>query len=349
MAKDQSKVQWNEDKIQKTESSEKSMNRSRERRELGGSSGGVQSQSGRPVSSLKQTFDRSLVGKSPRSRTTESRYLGTLEILDTKSSGNATFNCETADTIRASIYQVWLEKKKQVVHEEQKKQKLKEQQETERREQEKLESKKEAKVSFEAWKAKKKSVLKESSSKKKEEEKKKQQAEVENEQRKEVAKKAFEKWKEEKDTHQMEKLKKQKEIEKEKKRKEKEHVTEKKTENIAALIKWNSNKKVELKQKMKKNAEEEQKKKTEEEYTKYEREEMASVMYKKWLEQKEKQQRHDKKQRKIRRILQHEFSIFCVIPDPSDLSIREFQMSLRIFSLLSSVTLSNILDSLKSE
>ncbi|XP_060707410.1 microtubule-associated protein 9-like isoform X6 [Hemiscyllium ocellatum] len=319
MAKDQSKVQWNEDKIQKTESSEKSMNRSRERRELGGSSGGVQSQSGRPVSSLKQTFDRSLVGKSPRSRTTESRYLGTLEILDTKSSGNATFNCETADTIRASIYQ------------------------------EKLESKKEAKVSFEAWKAKKKSVLKESSSKKKEEEKKKQQAEVENEQRKEVAKKAFEKWKEEKDTHQMEKLKKQKEIEKEKKRKEKEHVTEKKTENIAALIKWNSNKKVELKQKMKKNAEEEQKKKTEEEYTKYEREEMASVMYKKWLEQKEKQQRHDKKQRKIRRILQHEFSIFCVIPDPSDLSIREFQMSLRIFSLLSSVTLSNILDSLKSE
>ncbi|XP_072440391.1 uncharacterized protein [Chiloscyllium punctatum] len=257
MAKDQSKVQWNEVKIQKTESSEKSTNR-------------------RLGSSLKQTFDRSFVGKSPRSRTTESRYLGTLEILDTKSSGNATFKCETADTIRASIYQ------------------------------EKLESKKEAKVSFEAWKAKKKSVLKESSSKKKEEEKKKQQAEVENEQRKEVAKKAaFEKWKEEKDTHQMEKLKKQKEIEKEKKRKEKEHVTEKKTENIAALIKWNSNKKVELKQKMKKNAEEEQKKKTEEEYMKYEREEMASVMYKKWLEQKEKQQRHDKKQRKIRRILQH--------------------------------------------
>ncbi|XP_059500942.1 inner centromere protein A-like isoform X5 [Stegostoma tigrinum] len=130
--------------------------------------------------------------------------------------------------------------------------------------------------------------------------------------------KAFEKWKEEKDMYQMGKIKKQKEIEKEKKRKEKEEVTEKKKDNFAALNKWNSNKKVALKQKMKENAKEEEKKKTEEEYTKYEREEMASTMYEKWLdimlstleafnsvEQKEKQQKHDKKQRKIRRILLH--------------------------------------------
>ncbi|XP_048456376.1 microtubule-associated protein 9-like [Rhincodon typus] len=232
MAKDESKILRNEGKIQKAESTEKSMNR-------------------RPESSLKQTLGRTSVGKNARSRTTESRYLGTLKMLDTKSSGNATFKFETADTVRASIYQVWLEKKKQVIHEQQRKQKLKEQQENERREQ------------------------------------------------------AFEKWKEEKDMHQMEKLKKQKEIEKQKKRKEKEEVTEKKKENVAALTKWNSNKKVALKQKMKENAKEEQKKKTEEAYTKYEREEMASTMYEKWLEQKEKQQRHDKKQRKIRRILQH--------------------------------------------
>ncbi|XP_041049390.1 microtubule-associated protein 9 [Carcharodon carcharias] len=283
-AKDQAKMIRNEGKIQKAEAFRKSLSKRH---------------------SLIQTLERSAIGKSPRPRTTESRYLGTLKILDIKSSNNA-FNLETADTIRASIYQVWLEKKKQILHEEQKKQKLKEQQENETREQEKIESKKEANVSFEAWKAKKKDVLKEISCKKKEEEKKKQ-AETENEEQKEVAKKAaFEKWKEEKDLHLTEKLKKQKEIEKEKKRKEKEQVTEKKKENVAAFIKWNAKKEVALKQKIKENAKEKRKKKTEEEYKKYEREELASTTYEKWLEQKVKQEKHDKKQRKIRHVLQHD-------------------------------------------
>ncbi|XP_078068196.1 uncharacterized protein LOC144493158 isoform X3 [Mustelus asterias] len=212
--KDQTEMMQNEGKIQTVESFGKSLSK-------------------RPLHSRTQTLYRLSIGKSPCPRTTESRYLGTLKILDTKSSRNATFSLETADTIRASIYQVWLEKKMQVLHEEQTKQKLKEQQENERREQEKTESKKEAKASFEAWKAKKKGVLKETYSKKKEEEKKKQEAEAANEHQKE----AFEKWKEEKDTCQTGKLKKQKEIEKEKRRKEKGQVIEKKKENVAALIK----------------------------------------------------------------------------------------------------------------
>ncbi|XP_067898348.1 microtubule-associated protein 9 [Heterodontus francisci] len=309
--KDQSNMVRNGSNSQKTESSRKSI-------------------SNRPLSSAIQTLDRPSVGKSPRPRTAEPRYLGTLKILDTKSSGNATFNPETADTIRASVYQVidasvrniahliiiytksnseevWLEKKKQILHEEQNKQILKEQQENERREQEKIESKKEAKASFEAWKARKNDMLKETFCKKKEEEKKKQQAEAENEQRKEVAKKAaFEKWKEEKEMRLTEILKKQKQIEKEKKSKEKEQVTEKKEENVAAFVKWNAKKEVALKQKMKENAKEKQKKKTEEEYMKYEREEMASTTYEKWLEEKEKQKKCEKEQRKIRSIFQHD-------------------------------------------
>ncbi|XP_038648214.1 microtubule-associated protein 9 isoform X5 [Scyliorhinus canicula] len=115
-AKDQSEMTQNEGKIQKAETFGKSFSK-------------------RPLRSLMQTLDRPSVGKSPRPRTTESRYLGTLKVLDTKSSRSATFNLETADTIRASIYQVWVEKKKQICHEEQKKQKLKVQQENERREQ----------------------------------------------------------------------------------------------------------------------------------------------------------------------------------------------------------------------
>ncbi|XP_072351902.1 uncharacterized protein [Scyliorhinus torazame] len=285
--KDQTEMTQNEGKIQKAESFGKSLSK-------------------RPLHSLMQTLDRPSVGKSPRPRTTESRYLGTLKVLDTKSSRSATFNLETADTIRASIYQVWLEKKKHICHEEQKKQKLKIQQENERREQEKIESKKEAMASFEAWKAKKKGMLKETYNKKKEEERKKQQADEENKQQKAVAKKAFEKWKEEKDIGLTETLKRQKEIEKEKKKKEKEQVTEKKKENVAALINWNAKKEVALRQKVKEHAKKEQEKKTEEEYTKYEREDMASTMYEKWLEQKEKQEKRDKKQRKMKCILQHD-------------------------------------------
>ncbi|XP_067848936.1 microtubule-associated protein 9 isoform X2 [Heptranchias perlo] len=285
--KDQAKMIWNGGKSQKAESSGKSI-------------------SNRPLSSLTQTLDRSSIGKSPRPKTTEPRYLGTLKILDTKSSGNATSSLEAADTIRASIYQEWLEKKKQNLHEVQKKQKLKEQQENEKREQEKIESKKEAKASFQAWKAKKKDVLKETCSKKKEEEKKKQQAEAEKEEKKEIAKKAFEKWKEEKDMYLKEMLQNQKQIEKQKKKREKEQVTEKKKENAAAFIKWNEKKEVVLKQKMKENAKEEQQKKTEEQYMKYEKEEMALTMYEKWLEQKEKQEKREKKQRKIRSILHDE-------------------------------------------
>ncbi|XP_067848949.1 microtubule-associated protein 9 isoform X4 [Heptranchias perlo] len=256
--KDQAKMIWNGGKSQKAESSGKSI-------------------SNRPLSSLTQTLDRSSIGKSPRPKTTEPRYLGTLKILDTKSSGNATSSLEAADTIRASIYQ------------------------------EKIESKKEAKASFQAWKAKKKDVLKETCSKKKEEEKKKQQAEAEKEEKKEIAKKAaFEKWKEEKDMYLKEMLQNQKQIEKQKKKREKEQVTEKKKENAAAFIKWNEKKEVVLKQKMKENAKEEQQKKTEEQYMKYEKEEMALTMYEKWLEQKEKQEKREKKQRKIRSILHDE-------------------------------------------
>lgn len=49
---------------------------------------------------------RSSAGKSPQSKTTEPRYLGTLKILDSKALPNETSNLEAPDTIRASIYQV---------------------------------------------------------------------------------------------------------------------------------------------------------------------------------------------------------------------------------------------------
>ncbi|XP_055497069.1 microtubule-associated protein 9 isoform X8 [Leucoraja erinacea] len=251
----------------------------------------------RSLNSPVQTMGRSSAGKSPQSKTTEPRYLGTLKILDSKALPNETSNLEAPDTIRASIYQVWLERKKHLLHEDKKQQKLKTQHENEKREQKIIENKEDAKASFEAWRRKKKNAFQRTDDKKKEEERAKQQAEAEKEEKKGEAEKVFEKWKEEKDQNLKGTLQKQKQIKREKKEKEKEQVTERKKENTSAFMKWNENKRIVLKQKKKEIAKDEQKKKIEEEYTKTGREEMAALVYEKWLEQKDKK---EKKQKKIK-------------------------------------------------
>uniref|UniRef100_A0A8C4RV06 Microtubule-associated protein 9 n=1 Tax=Erpetoichthys calabaricus TaxID=27687 RepID=A0A8C4RV06_ERPCA len=63
--------------------------------------------------------------KSPKPYMTESRYLGTLKVLDQKAQD--TSNLEEADTIRATIYQDWITMKKKTLHEEMKRKKLEEQ------------------------------------------------------------------------------------------------------------------------------------------------------------------------------------------------------------------------------
>ncbi|XP_051896653.1 microtubule-associated protein 9 [Pristis pectinata] len=260
----------------------------------------AKSKSSRSLNSPLEILERSSVGKNTQSNTTESRYLGTLKILDVKAFTNETSNLEAADTIRASIYQEWLERKRQILHEDKKHRKLKAQQENEKREQKSIENKKEVKASFEAWKAKKKNAFKEICQKKKEEEKIKQQAEAEKEVRKEEAEKVFEKWKEGKNRYLKEKLQKQKQVQKEKGEKEKEQVAERKKENALAFMKWNEKKEIVVKQRMKEIAKDQQKKKREEEYTKSGREEMAALEYEKWLAQKEK---NEKKQKKIKSAL----------------------------------------------
>ncbi|XP_078259096.1 uncharacterized protein LOC144595451 isoform X2 [Rhinoraja longicauda] len=276
--KDQAKMEWIGNKGQNSKSYRKSND-------------------SRSLNSPVQIMGRSSAGKSPQSKTTEPRYLGTLKMLDSKALPNETSNLEAADTIRASTYQGWLERKKHVLHEDKKQQKLKMQNENEKREQKIIENKKEAKASFEAWRRQKKNALQETGDKKKEEVKAKQQAEAEKEEKKEEAEKVFEKWKEKKDQCLKETLQKRKQIVKEKKEKEKEQVTERKKENVSAFMKWNEKKEIVLKQKKKQTTKDEQKKKIEEEYTKSGREEVAVLVYEKWLAQKDKK---EKKQRKIK-------------------------------------------------
>ncbi|XP_072109311.1 uncharacterized protein [Mobula birostris] len=256
------------------------------------------SKSRRSLNSPVESLECSSIGKSPQSKTTEPQYLGTLKILDRKA--NETYNLEATDTIRASIYQEWLERKRQILSENKRHRKLKVQQENEKREQKNIANKKEAKASFEAWKTRKKNAFKETYQKKKEEEKIKQQAEAEKEERKEEAKKVFEKWKEGKERYLQENLQKQKQVKKEKKEKEKEQINERKEGNASAFMKWNEEKEMMMKQRMIEITKVQQKKKREEEYTKCEREEMAALVYKKWLAEKEK---NEKKQKQMKSVL----------------------------------------------
>uniref|UniRef100_V9KGH8 Microtubule-associated protein 9 n=1 Tax=Callorhinchus milii TaxID=7868 RepID=V9KGH8_CALMI len=258
----------------------------------------------RPLSSQTMILNRCFVGKGLRPNSAEPRYLGTLKILDIMSPGNATSNLENADTIRASIYQEWLQKKTQQLYEAHKNKRLNEQQEKEKKQKEKIEGKEEAKASFDAWMVKKENVLKETCKKKKEEVQKKIKEAAEKEERREIAKKAvFEKWKQEKDEYLKEKCKKQRQIEIEKKKQEEEKISEKKTASLTAFQKWSEKKEVLIKRKLKEKIQEEQRKKHEEEYIKYEKEETALAVYEEWLEKKEQQEKREKSEKKIMHFL----------------------------------------------
>ncbi|XP_043919435.1 microtubule-associated protein 9 [Protopterus annectens] len=188
----------------------------------------------RPPSSLTETFKKSTT-RSPRPNSAQSRYMGTLKILDTKLPHDTVSNLETADAIRISIYQDWLQKKKHVLEEQQKEIQLKEQTEKEKKMEEEINKKEEATASFKAWKLTKKKTLIEAQEKKTEEEMKKERTAREKEEKKEIAKMAFEKWKEGKDQYLQNEFKKKKQAELEQKRKKEEEKLDKKKESAAAF------------------------------------------------------------------------------------------------------------------
>uniref|UniRef100_W5MNV4 Microtubule-associated protein 9 n=1 Tax=Lepisosteus oculatus TaxID=7918 RepID=W5MNV4_LEPOC len=240
------------------------------------------------------------------SYTTESRYLGTLKVLD-QCTSQKEIHTEAADSLRAIIYQDWLKKKKQILQATLKTKKLEEKHKEEKKKEEELNKKEEAKTSFQAWKEKKTEDIKAKVKTKQEEDMKKQKENEEKVERKEIAKKAvFEKWKEEKDEHLKEKFMKQKQAEKKLKQKQEEEKEERKRDCNATFSKWNETKKEVILKKLKKERQQEKVQKEEEKYEKEEKEKMALEMYEKWLEKKERQEKRERKQRKVRAVLQDE-------------------------------------------
>ncbi|EHB10263.1 Microtubule-associated protein 9 [Heterocephalus glaber] len=191
----------------------------------------------------------SSAGRAPWS-STSSHYLGTLKVLDQKPSPKPNLEPDTADHIRAAVYQEWLEKKNVHLHKKNRIKRIESENLRIQNEQKKAAKREEAIASFEAWKAMKEKEAKRLAAQKRLEEKNKRKAEEEEEAaRKEEALQAFEKWKEKKMEYLKEKNKKEKEYERAKKHKEEETVAEKKKENLTAVEKWNEKKEALFKQK----------------------------------------------------------------------------------------------------
>ncbi|KAL3067022.1 hypothetical protein OYC64_016884 [Pagothenia borchgrevinki] len=252
----------------------------------------------RTPSSLSKTTQRS---QSACSRNVESKYLGSLKLLDRKVSLQES-QPQTADSIRAAIYQEWLEKKKEKSREnmQQKKQEdiLKE-----KKKREEEAKKGDAVASYEAWKKQKAQSLK-AKSKEKEDAIMREQRELEGKQEKmQSAKQVFEQWKLEHDHLLKEKSRKQREAESRLQFGKQEKEKERKNDSKSAVSGWNDKKKDVIHEIVTMKRKEIQNKAEEERYMKEERDKMALEMYESWLVRKDLEQKRQKEERRIQTIL----------------------------------------------
>ncbi|XP_034043654.1 microtubule-associated protein 9 [Thalassophryne amazonica] len=237
--------------------------------------------------------------RSVCSNKTESKYLGTLKILDSKLSLHES-QLQTADSLRAAIYQEWVKKKEENIR---KNAQLRKQQE-EKRKKEQEAKKEEAVVSFEAWKKKKAESLKAKAKEKQELVRKEQMAVQEREEKRESAKQVFEKWKHEHDQLLKEKFRKQQIAENKLQLKTQQKEEEKRGESKIAFSRWCEKKKNVLDKKAMREHEEIKTKEEEERYQREERDALALEMYEKWLARKSQQENRQREDKYVREILQ---------------------------------------------
>ncbi|XP_067407952.1 microtubule-associated protein 9 isoform X2 [Emydura macquarii macquarii] len=281
--------------------------------------------------SLTSTYLKKAGKTIPSSTTTSSQYLGTLKVLDNKHLQKYSAELDKADSLRAAVYQDWLEKKRVFLLELQRIKRNKAENLKYTNEKKETSKKEEAIASFEAWKAmKEREAKKKVAEKKKLEELKKRRAAELSEEKKEEAQKAFEKWKEKKAEHLREQNRKEKRAERVKKKKEEETVAEKKRESLSAVDKWNEKKEEFIKHKKAEKIQEKRKQEIEQ-VEREEKDKRAVDEYERWLEEpalkgqlstaqhqqrleaapaakEKKERRHqtDKKQKKLQVILEDE-------------------------------------------
>uniref|UniRef100_W5KHE4 Microtubule-associated protein 9 n=1 Tax=Astyanax mexicanus TaxID=7994 RepID=W5KHE4_ASTMX len=234
--------------------------------------------SSRPLSSRKSRSACS-------SYSAQSRYLGSLKVLDQKSVPQ--LQPDTADSLRAAVYQEWLKKKEEKLQEALKLKKQEEKLKVEKKVEEEMSKKAEAKASYEAWKEKKQETLREKVREKQEVLKKQQKEQEEKEEKKETAKRVSK--------HQDYLYLRPSVI----------HQT-RVVMLVCVSVDQSEKKKDALQEKLKEEREKEKIKEIEEKYQKEEREKTALEMYEKWLKRKEFQQKREKQEKKIKAIVQDE-------------------------------------------
>eukprot|EP00071_Canis_lupus_P025689 XP_022259246.1 microtubule-associated protein 9 isoform X2 [Canis lupus familiaris] len=242
--------------------------------------------------------------RRPPSTTASSHYLGTLKVLDQKPSQKQNTEPERADSIRATVYQEWLEKKNVYLHEMHRIKRIESENLRIQNEQKRAAKREEALASFEAWKAMKEKEAKKIAARKRLEEKNKKKTEEENAARKGEALQAFEQWKEKKMEYLREKNKKEREYERAKKQKEEETIAEKRKDKLTAIEKWNERKDAFFKEKEKVKISEKRRELKRAE--KKDKDKQAIDEYEKWLEKKERQERIERKQKKRHSFLENE-------------------------------------------
>ncbi|XP_028458255.1 microtubule-associated protein 9 isoform X2 [Perca flavescens] len=252
----------------------------------------------RTSSSHSKTTQRS---QSVCSGKVESKYLGSLKLLDRKVSLQES-QPQAADTLRAAIYQEWLQKKKEKLKENMQRKKKEEiLKETKKRDE--VAKKEDAVASYQAWKEKKAESLRAKAKEKQDMITKEQRAIEEKEEKKQSAKQVFEKWKLEHDQLLKEKFRKQREAEIKLQFRKQKQEEEKKRDRKCAFSEWREKKKDVLHEKFTKEQEKIQNKAEEERYMKEERDKMALEMYENWLVRKDLEQKRQREERRIQAIL----------------------------------------------
>ncbi|XP_075948083.1 microtubule-associated protein 9 [Anarhichas minor] len=232
----------------------------------------------------------------------ESRYLGTLKLLDRKVSLQDS-QLPAADSLRAAIYQQWLRKKKEKSRENMQIQK-KEEILKEKKKREEEAKKEDAVASYEAWKETKAESLKAKAKEKQDAIRKVQRAVEEKEEKTQSAQQVFDKWKSEHDHRLKEKSRRQREAENKLQFRKQEKEKERKRDSKSAVSDWREKKTVVLHEKVLTVREETQNKAEEERYVKEERDQMALEMYENWLVRKDLEQKRQREERRIQAILQ---------------------------------------------
>ncbi|KAI4832416.1 hypothetical protein KUCAC02_015385 [Chaenocephalus aceratus] len=221
---------------------------------------------------IKFSFKDYSRSQSACSRNVESKYLGSLKLLDRKVSLQES-QPQTADSIRAAIYQEEEAKKGDAV------------------------------ASYEAWKKQKAQSLK-AKAKEKEDAIMREQREIEGKQEKmQSAKQVFEQWKLEHDHLLKEKSRKQREAESRLQFGKQEKEKERKNDSKSAVSGWHDKKKDVIYEIVTMKRKEIQNKSEEERYMKEERDKMALEMYESWLVRKDLEQKRHKEERRIQTIL----------------------------------------------